>query len=114
MESRTDHELTATIGVRRGALDSQFTTRNELDANRRISMRLVSGPFKTLEGEWTFTAVDVPGSPGAGWICCCASPSRTVLTGMLFERLFEETVASMVDAFVARARALANDPVPPQ
>ena len=29
------------------------------------------------------------------------------LTGMVFEPLFEETAVSLVDAFVARARALA-------
>jgi ribosome-associated toxin RatA of RatAB toxin-antitoxin module len=29
------------------------------------------------------------------------------LTAMVFEPLFEQTVASMVDAFVTRARALA-------
>ncbi len=114
VESRTDHELTASIGVRRGALDSQFTTRNELQANRRISMRLVSGPFKTLEGEWTFTAVDVPGQPGCRVDLRLRFAFANRLTGLLFERLFEETVGSMVDAFVARARALAADPAPPR
>jgi ribosome-associated toxin RatA of RatAB toxin-antitoxin module len=32
------------------------------------------------------------------------------LTGMVFEPLFEETAASLVDAFVARARELAAVP----
>src|ERR1700761_8103129 len=64
VQSRTEHEIIATVGVRRGALNAQFTTRNALTADRHISMRLVSGPFKTLEGDWTLTPVDVPGQAG--------------------------------------------------
>jgi ribosome-associated toxin RatA of RatAB toxin-antitoxin module len=94
VQSRTDREIIASIGVRRGALHTQFTTRNELEANRRIRIQLVSGPFKTLEGEWTFLPVAVPGQPGCR-------------VDLVFEPLFEQTVASMVDAFVTRARALA-------
>jgi ribosome-associated toxin RatA of RatAB toxin-antitoxin module len=106
--SRTDREIIATVGVRRGALNSQFTTRNELTADRRISMRLVSGPFKMLEGDWTLTPVDVPGQPGCRVDLHLRFAFANRLTGMVFEPLFKETAESLVDAFVARARALAG------
>ena len=48
IESRSEDEIVATLGVRRGALRTQFTTRNELDPNRRVTMNLVRGPFRTL------------------------------------------------------------------
>jgi len=107
VESRTDQQIVATVGVRRGALNSKFTTRNELTANRRISMRLVSGPFKMLEGEWTLSPVEVPGQPGCRVDLVLRFAFANRLTGMVFEPLFEETAGSLVDAFVARARALA-------
>lgn len=107
VQSRTDQEIIATVGVRRGALNSQFTTRNALTADRRISMRLVSGPFRLLEGDWTFTPVDVPGQPGCRVDLVLRFAFANRLTGMVFEPLFEETAGSLVDAFVARARALA-------
>src|SRR5262249_257213 len=52
VQSRSDQEIVATVGVRKGPLQGEFTTRNELEPDRRITMRLVSGPFRALEGEW--------------------------------------------------------------
>ena len=105
VQSRTDREIIASIGVRRGALVSSFTTRNELTADRHIAMRLVSGPFKTLEGEWSLTPVDIPGHSGCRVELLLRFAFANPLTAMVFEPLFEETAASMVDAFVARARS---------
>ena len=109
VQSRTEREIIASISVRRGALNAQFTTRNELSANRNIAMRLVSGPFKTLEGDWTFTPVEAPGQPGCRVDLRLRFAFANRLTGMVFEPLFEETAVSLVDAFVARARVLAAD-----
>lgn len=102
VQSRTATEIVATIGVRQGALHGEFTTRNALESDRSIGMRLVSGPFRTLEGRWLLTPVDANG--------CRVDfelrfAFRNALTGLMFERLFAHTVGSLVDAFVARARA---------
>ncbi len=107
VQSRTDQQIIASLAVRRGALTARFTTRNELTANRHIAMHLVSGPFKTLEGDWTFTPVEVPGRPGCRVDLVLRFAFTNRLTAMVFEPLFEETAISLVDAFVARARALA-------
>ena len=107
VQRRTDREIIASITVRRGALNSQFTTRNELTANHRIALHLVSGPFKTLEGEWTLTPVEVPGQPGCRVELLLRFAFANRLTGLVLEPLFEETAVSLMDAFVARARTLA-------
>ncbi len=107
--SRSDSEIVASVGVRRGPLNSQFTTRNQLTPNRRISMSLVSGPFRTLEGDWTLTPVEAPGQSGCRVDLVMRFAFANRLAAMVFEPLFEETAASLVDAFVARARALAAD-----
>ena len=69
VQSRTEREIIASLGVRRGALSSQFTTRNELTPNRHIAMRLVSGPFKTLEGTGISPRWRFPDSRAAAWTC---------------------------------------------
>ena len=107
VQSRSERELIASIGVRRGPLITQFTTRNELTANRHIAMRLVSGPFRTLEGDWSFTPVAAPEQSGCRVDLLLRFAFANRLTGMVIEPLFEQTVVSLVDAFVARARALA-------
>ncbi|HTX25101.1 MAG TPA: type II toxin-antitoxin system RatA family toxin [Steroidobacteraceae bacterium] len=103
VEARSGNEIVATLGVRRGPLRAQFTTRNELDPDRRIHMTLVRGPFRMLEGEWTLTPVG-PGACRIELAVRFAFANR--LSAMLFEPLFQETAESLVDAFVARAQAV--------
>src|SRR5258708_38589488 len=61
IESRSEAEIIATLGVRQGALHGEFTTRNTLEPVRRITMQLLSGPFRTLEGEWRPTPLECRG-----------------------------------------------------
>ena len=102
--TRSDQEIVATIGVRQGALQGEFTTRNTLTPERGIHMQLVSGPFRTLDGQWLLTPVELNGCR-VEFTVRFAFKSR--LTGVLFEPLFEKTVGSLVDAFVKRSRETA-------
>jgi ribosome-associated toxin RatA of RatAB toxin-antitoxin module len=107
--SRTDREIVATIGVQRGPLQSEFTTRNELEQDRRVLMHLVTGPFKMLEGEWLLLPIPQPGvsgDPGCKVQLTMKFAFKNPLTAMLFEQKFAETASSLMDAFVKRARAL--------
>ena len=101
--SRTPTEIVATIGVRQGALHGEFTTRNTLETDRRIHLQLVNGPFRTLEGEWRLTPIELDG-------CRVELTMRFAfsnrLTALVFEPKFAATIGSLVDAFVARARSL--------
>jgi ribosome-associated toxin RatA of RatAB toxin-antitoxin module len=101
--SRSPTEVIATIGVRQGALHGEFTTRNALEPERRIDMSLVSGPFRTLEGEWRLEPID-PGGCRVELAMRFAFSHR--LSALLFEPKFAATIGSLVDAFVARAHAL--------
>jgi ribosome-associated toxin RatA of RatAB toxin-antitoxin module len=102
VQSRTLREIVATLGVRQGALHGEFTTRNTLEADRSIRMELVSGPFRTLHGEWLLTPVE---ASGCRVDLAMRFAFKSALTGMLFEPLFAETIGSLVDAFVVRARS---------
>src|SRR5262245_54640899 len=54
---RSTHEVIARLQVHKGPLHTHFTTRNELESPSRIVLNLVEGPFRTLEGEWRFSAI---------------------------------------------------------
>jgi ribosome-associated toxin RatA of RatAB toxin-antitoxin module len=101
VQSRSDSEIVATVGVKRGPLQGEFTTRNVLEPDRRIVMHLVSGPFRMLEGEWLLTPI---GADGCRADLTMKFAFKNSLTAMLFEQKFAETASSLVDAFVARAR----------
>jgi ribosome-associated toxin RatA of RatAB toxin-antitoxin module len=101
IESRTDNEIVATLSVRRGALHTEFTTRNELDPNRRVTMNLVHGPFSTLRGEWLLTPI---ADAGCRVDLTMRFEFSNPLSAVIFEPLFAQTVGELMDAFVARAR----------
>jgi ribosome-associated toxin RatA of RatAB toxin-antitoxin module len=101
VDSRKDGEIVATLNIRRGPLKAEFTTRNLLEPDSRVLMQLVSGPFRVLEGLWTLTPL---GDLGCRVELEMRFEFANRLTGALFEPMFEDTAASLVDAFVRRAR----------
>jgi ribosome-associated toxin RatA of RatAB toxin-antitoxin module len=100
---RGENEMVARLVVRRGLLRADFTTRNTLDPDRSVHMHLVQGPFRELEGHWSFTPVATNG-------CHIEFALRfefsNAVKSALFEPLFEQTASSLVRAFAARAQSL--------
>ena len=101
IDSRKEGEMVATLNIKRGPLNAEFTTRNLLEPDRRVLMQFVSGPFRVLEGLWTLSAL---GELGCRVELEMRFEFSNRVAGALFEPLFEGTAASLVDAFVKRAR----------
>ena len=101
VESRTAEEVVATLSIQRGPLRTEFTTRNRLEPPGRIAMTLERGPFRTLEGAWDLQRL---GDAGCSVSLTLRFEFSNRVSGALLEPVFGETVASLVDAFVARAR----------
>lgn len=105
--SRTPMEVQARLTVGRGPLRTSFTTRNQLTPGREVRMELVEGPFRSLQGLWTLTPVSQPGSDKV--VGCRVTleldfEPRSGLAGLALAPLIEQTVNSLVDAFVSRAQ----------
>jgi len=101
VESRKEGEVLATLTIKRGPLRAEFTTRNLLEPGKRVLMQFVSGPFRVLEGLWTLTPL---GDLGCRVELEMRFEFANRVAGTLFAPLFEDTAASLVDAFVKRAR----------
>ncbi len=99
--SRKGNEMVATLNIKRGPLNAEFTTRNLLEPDKRVLMQFVSGPFRVLEGLWTLTPL---GDLGCRVELEMRFEFANRVAGALFEPLFENTAASLVDAFVKGAR----------
>ena len=103
IESQSASEIVATLGVGRGVLHIEFTTRNSLQPHSAVTMKLVKGPFKSLAGGWQLTPIGAAG---------CRAELRlqfafsSAVAATIFEPWFESTAASLVDAFVKRARVV--------
>jgi ribosome-associated toxin RatA of RatAB toxin-antitoxin module len=103
IDSRSPREIVATLGVRQGPLQAEFTTRNTLEPERSVRMQLLGGgPFRTLEGEWRLSPIE---AGGCRVELALRFAFRNPLTALVLEPKFAATVGSLVDAFVARARS---------
>ncbi|HEY0201418.1 MAG TPA: type II toxin-antitoxin system RatA family toxin [Burkholderiaceae bacterium] len=98
--------MTAEVGIAFGGIHQTFTTRNTHEvqgAQRSVRIRLVKGPFSSLEGQWRFLPV------GDGQQRACrveldlqygfSNAALVALVGPVFDRI----AGSLVEAFVQRA-----------
>jgi len=99
---RDEDEVQATLVISAAGMSKSFTTRNHLQMNKMIEIRLVHGPFKHLEGFWRFDKVNDG--------CLISFDLEFEFAGRMFSMLlgpvFEQVTNKMVDAFCERAEEL--------
>ncbi|KGP62476.1 ribosome association toxin RatA [Legionella norrlandica] len=100
---RDEDEVQATLIISAAGMSKSFTTRNRLQANKMIEIRLVDGPFSHLEGFWRFDEMDNKG-------CKISFDLEFEFAGKIFSMLlgpiFDQVTDKMVDAFCERAEAI--------
>ena len=99
---RDENQVQATLNINAGGISKSFTTRNHLQPNKIIEMRLVEGPFSHLEGFWRF----VPNENGCEVIFDLEFDFTGRMISMLFGPVFEQVADKMVDSFCDRASSL--------
>ncbi len=89
------------IGIR--GIYKSFTTRNTLERPERLTIELVSGPFRRLNGAWRFEDLEEGGSQVSLSLTfeVAASP-----LAMVFSMVFEELARQQMTAFVQRAHKI--------
>ncbi|MGQ2979233.1 MAG: type II toxin-antitoxin system RatA family toxin [Polaromonas sp.] len=95
--------MTARVGISFAGLSQSFTTRNTHVKDRKVSLKLVDGPFSKLDGHWEFT----PLGDGSQRACKVNFSLRydfdNAALAALVGPVFDKIAGSMVDAFVKRA-----------
>ncbi len=99
---RDADEVQATLVIGAAGMSKSFTTRNRLQMNKMIEIRLVDGPFTHLEGFWRFDEVEEG--------CKISFDLEFEFAGRMFSMLlgpiFEQVTDKMVDSFCDRAKAI--------
>jgi ribosome-associated toxin RatA of RatAB toxin-antitoxin module len=100
VEFRDEKKTVATLHISYLTVKSHFTTENEKVIPLRMSIRLVDGPFRRLEGLWLF-------KPLAENACKIDFQLSYDFSSKIFERVigpvFSQITNTFVDAFVKRA-----------
>ena len=100
IHERTDDVVQATLELQKGSMSNKFTTRNVRNEFESIAISLVGGPFRHLQGGWTF--VDL-GDDGCKVALNLDFEFESMLVDMMFGTFFEDTCNSLVDGFTRRA-----------
>ena len=93
--------VTARLGLDLGLARGSFTTRNLLQPGIGMEMRLVDGPFRSLEGRWAFAPI---GEVGTRATLELQFETSGPIGGIVFGPAFEQVCNQLVDAFGRRAR----------
>lgn len=95
-----ERKVKASVTISYHGVKQSFTTENSRTPPREIEMRLVEGPFRTLDGCWRFTALNEQA-------CKIEFSLRYEFSSKLLEKLvgpvFGYIANSLVEAFLRRA-----------
>jgi len=103
LHEKGERDLLASMEMQRGGVRERFTTRNVFERPSYMSLQLVDGPFRVLEGRWSFQPI---GDAGTRIALDMRFEFGNPVVSMLFGRAFEQSCNALIDAFVARARQL--------
>jgi len=104
--SQDENSVTASLLVSKAGLKKWFTTKNTLVANQQITLELVDGPFKKLQGHWLLT-------PLSSEACKVSLELEYEFSNKIFDlafsRTFNNMTNNMVQAFTQRAKHVYGD-----
>ncbi len=101
IHEQTETVMEASIQMKKAGLNHWFRTRNQLTPGSEIRVNLVKGPFRKLQGSWSFTELDEQ--------ACRISLSLQFevvsgVVGMVLAPAFSQIANTMVDSFCQRAQ----------
>lgn len=100
---RDEDTLMACLAIHFHGVNQSFTTRNHNTRPTQMKMRLVDGPFKTMDGTWTFKALRADA-------CKVEFDLHYEFSNLILEQLigpvFGVIANSMVDSFCKRAETV--------
>jgi len=99
----------ASVTIAFKGVHKTFTTANELSRHSQIKLKMVDGPFSTLEGKWTFKTLDEN--------ACKLSLDLDFdfanrIVGAVIGPVFKKIADSMIDSFCKRAEQIYGDDKP--
>ena len=99
----TDYGMKAEIGIAFGGIHQTFITRNEHVPGRLVTMKLLTGPFSRLEGQWKFSPLGTPEQRACKVELELHYGFEHSTLAALIGPVFDRIARSMVEAFVKRA-----------
>ncbi len=101
VHKQDEHGMEASVTISIAGLKQTFTTRNEHDYPRLITIHLIDGPFSELTGTWEFNAL-------AEDACKVVYTMRYAFSSRALEAvvgpIFNRIATTFIDSFTQRAQ----------
>ena len=101
LHEKSERDLRASMEMQKGGVRERFSTLNEFERPGFRTMRLLEGPFRLLEGRWSFAPI---GEIGTRVELEMRFEFANPVVGLLFGNAFEQSCNALIDAFIARAK----------
>ena len=101
LHEKSESDLRASMEMQKGGVRERFSTRNQFERPRFMTMQLVEGPFRLLEGRWSFSPI---GEVGTRVELEMRFEFANPVVGLLFGNAFEQSCNALIDAFITRAK----------
>lgn len=94
-------EICATLTLKKGGIEKDFTTCNRIQINKMIEIKLLNGPFRHLEGFWQFEALS---DTSCRVILNLEFEFANKFISLAFGAVFEQVTQTLLNAFTQRAQ----------
>lgn len=98
----SETHMKGSLTLKKGSIEKTIKTSNTLVPSEKITMQLVDGPFKNLQGVWQFKSV--PHGCHIEFTLDIDFGNR--LTALFFEPFFAKIADTILNAFEARAKLI--------
>ena len=95
--------MKAEVGISIAGIHQTFTTRNTHVAGREVRMKLVDGPFSSLDGIWKFLPLGQGDQRASKVTLELHYAFKSAALAAVVGPVFDKIAGSLVDAFVKRA-----------
>lgn len=99
---QSDSMIEAELTLSKAGLEYQFSTQNTLERPTKMGLTLLSGPFKTFDGVWSFN----PLSQGTEVQFTLTFEFSNFLLNMTASKWMEEQASEQVDVICQRAHQI--------
>jgi len=100
LHEKSERELLASMEMQRSGVRERFSTRHTFERPSFMTLEMVEGPFRVLEGRWSFAPI---GTAGTRVELEMRFEFANPVISMLFGKAFEQSCNTLIDAFIARA-----------
>jgi ribosome-associated toxin RatA of RatAB toxin-antitoxin module len=100
VQERTREGMIATVSLGLHGVHQSFTTVNTHEVGRKIALKLQSGPFSSLNGQWNFEPLSATACKVTLQLDYQFASS---VLAKLIAPVFDPIANSLIDAFVSRA-----------